>query len=246
MGNSRNMQQSTRGTGSYDEAWKKAMDEVDSVRLPGLRVQCPTCESSGTLVSKWISGTPIKPLFVVHSNGRSGFRACQLDRDETKAFRSQIRFSTWDTRKILKLGKPLVLFSGGKDSLCLLEYMLRLAESEGVEITAIHADTTAGFPEVEDYVQKTCENLDVPLITVRPPHDYFELAKRWGIPSFKSRWCCETLKVAPIRRYLRSIEEPVVVFDGIRGAESNIRATYVPVWYHPSFRCTSVERHLAI
>jgi 3'-phosphoadenosine 5'-phosphosulfate sulfotransferase (PAPS reductase)/FAD synthetase len=47
--------------------------------------------------------------------------------------------------------------------------------------------------------------------------------------------------VAPIRRFLAEIEGPKVVYDGIRAAESNIRATYTPVWYHPSFRCLSVS-----
>jgi len=133
------------------------------------------------------------------------------------------------------------LFSGGKDSLCILEYMRRLGDCAHKEITALHVDTTAGFPEVEEYVKKVCRHLGVKLVTVRPHRDYFELAKKWGIPGVRSRWCCETLKVAPIRRYLSEVEGPKVVFDGIRAVESNIRAMYIPVWYHPAFRCISVS-----
>jgi 3'-phosphoadenosine 5'-phosphosulfate sulfotransferase (PAPS reductase)/FAD synthetase len=44
-----------------------------------------------------------------------------------------------------------------------------------------------------------------------------------------------------MRRFLQGVEGPKVVFDGIRAAESRLRATYVPVWYHPSFRCISAS-----
>jgi 3'-phosphoadenosine 5'-phosphosulfate sulfotransferase (PAPS reductase)/FAD synthetase len=116
-----------------------------------------------------------------------------------------------------------------------------LAQRINKQITALHADTTAGFPEVESYVHDVCRQLNIPLETVRPPNDYFDLAKKWGIPGVKSRWCCKTLKVAPIRRYLAQVDGDVIVFDGIRAAESNIRATYLPIWYHPTFRCLSVS-----
>ena len=144
-------------------------------------------------------------------------------------------------RKFLRLGDPYVLFSGGKDSLCLLHYLKGIADECGVSITTIHADTTAGFPEVETYVRKVCRVLKVQLHTVRPHRDFFETAKRWGIPGPKSRWCCETLKVAPIRRFLQNIDGPKVIFDGIRAAESSARSKYTPVWYHPSFKCLSVS-----
>jgi len=192
-------------------------------------------------MSKWKRGTPIKPLYIVHTNGNGRFKACRLSREEAKAARTKVRITSRDVLKTLRMGRPFVLFSGGRDSVCTLEYMRRLARRAGVEITAVHADTTAGFPEVEVYVKKVCKSLGVRLVTVRPQHDFFEIAKRWGIPGVRSRWCCETLKVAPIRRYLARVEGPKVVYDGIRAAESPIRATYVPVWFHPAFRCFSVS-----
>jgi 3'-phosphoadenosine 5'-phosphosulfate sulfotransferase (PAPS reductase)/FAD synthetase len=114
--------------------------------------------------------------------------------------------------------------------------MRSLARKAGLRLTAIHADTTAGFPEVEEYVGSVCRKLGVDLVVVRPERDYFDLAKRWGIPGVRSRWCCETLKIAPIRRYLAQVEGPKVIYDGIRAAESNLRATYLPIWYHPAFK----------
>jgi 3'-phosphoadenosine 5'-phosphosulfate sulfotransferase (PAPS reductase)/FAD synthetase len=192
-------------------------------------------------MSKWVPKSPVKPLYVVHSNGNGYFKSCLLDVDESSAARAKVNVTARDTIKTLRLGKPFVLFSGGRDSLCTLEYMRRLGERAGVEITALHANTTAGLPEVEEYVRTTCANMKVPLVTVRPPKDFFGLAKKWGIPGVKSRWCCKTLKVAPMRRYLSEIDGPKVIYDGIRAAESAVRAKYVPMWFHPSFRCLSVS-----
>jgi 3'-phosphoadenosine 5'-phosphosulfate sulfotransferase (PAPS reductase)/FAD synthetase len=175
-------------------------------------------------------------LFVIHSDGNGYLDACALNKTDASCARAEIAFTWDDVRKTLCMGKLFVMFSGGKDSLCLLAYMKGLCEQTGKEFVALHADTTAGFPEVELYVEKVCKKLHVPLVTVRPPRGYFELAKRWGIPGVRSRWCCSTLKIAPMRRYLAGIDGPKVIFDGIRAAESNIRSTYIPLWYHPSFR----------
>lgn len=226
----------TQGPTAYDEAWSSAARRIASASLHGLRLECPACLGEGTLVSKWEPKTPTKPLYVVHTNGKGRLDACRLSDDEAVARRAAIRFRSDDVLKTLRLGKPFVMFSGGRDSTCLLAYMTGLAKRVGLRITALHADTTAGFPEVEGYVQAVCGTLDVPLVTVRPPRDYFETAKRWGIPGVRSRWCCETLKIAPMRRYLATVQGPKIVYDGIRAAESPLRAKYAPVWFHPAFR----------
>ena len=226
---------------SYELAWKAAANQIATRDIEGLKVRCPYCHRRGTLISKWVPKTPVKPLFIVHANGNGHFKACAVSDDNARAARAKVNVTSRDVLKTLRMGRSFVLFSGGKDSLCLLEYMRRLAARAGVEITALHADTTAGFPEVEDYVRDVCRKMGVRLVTVRPQHDYFEIAKRWGIPGVRSRWCCETLKVAPIRRFLQQVDGPKVVYDGIRAAESWLRATYVPVWFHPSFRCISVS-----
>jgi 3'-phosphoadenosine 5'-phosphosulfate sulfotransferase (PAPS reductase)/FAD synthetase len=225
----------------YAVAWETTAKVIVSKNFGGLRVSCPKCNKIGTLISKWIKGPPIKPLYVCHGEGNGYFKACDLDREQAIAARSKIAINREDVLKTLRMGRPIVLFSGGKDSLCLLHYLSRLGKRIRKEVTALHVDTTASFPEVEEYVRNVCSELGVPLITVRPLHDYFDLAKRWGIPGVKSRWCCETLKIAPIRRFFADLEGQKIVFDGIRSAESNIRATYIPIWYHPSFRCISVS-----
>jgi len=227
--------------GGFEAAWGEASKRLSVHALAGLQIRCPACRRRGTLTSKWEPGTPIKPLYVLHGNGNGHLKTCRVDREDARAARDSISITSNDVLKTLRLGRPFVLFSGGRDSLCTLEYIRKLGKRVGVEITALHADTTAGFPEVEEYVKDVCRKLAVPLVTLRPERDYFETAKKWGIPGVRSRWCCKTLKVAPIRRYLSQIDGPKVIFDGIRAAESPIRATYVPVWFHPAFRCFSVS-----
>ncbi len=230
-----------KSSSSFEAIWTEAARQLAARGLSGLSLRCPCCRKRGTLMSRWVPRAAIKPLYVVHWNGNGVVRACALSVEEAATARSRVRVGRPDVLKTLRMGKPYVLFSGGRDSVCTLEYVRKLAKRVGVEVTALHADTTAGFPEVEEYVRRVCKRLDVPLVTLRPQHDFFEIAKKWGIPGVRSRWCCKTLKVAPIRRYLATVEGPKVVYDGIRGAESAIRATYVPIWFHPAFRCFSVS-----
>jgi len=225
----------------YEVGWREAASEVARRDVRGLAVECPQCGSAGFAFTKWVKKRPVKPLYVVHSNGNGHFASCLLERDQAALVREQVGVTRPDVLKTLKIGRPFVLFSGGKDSLCLLAYLANLARRINVQVTALHANTTAGFPEVETFVERVCRKLRVPLVTVRPEHDYFEIAKRWGIPGVRARWCCETLKVAPMRRYLASVDGTKVIYDGIRAAESYLRATYNPVWYHPAFKCISVS-----
>ena len=238
---SRSKHRNNGNNAAYERGWQEAMKQVAARNLSGLSLRCPKCHRRGTLVSKWIPKASVKPLYVVHANGNGHFKQCLLDERDANSARTRVSMTYADVVKTMRLGEPFVLFSGGRDSVCALEYARRIAKTIGKDLTAIHADTTAGFPEVEEYVKRLCDRLDVRLVTVRPPRDYFELAKKWGIPGVRSRWCCSTLKISPIKKYLKTIDGPKVVFDGIRAAESPLRAKYVPVWFHPTFRCVSVS-----
>lgn len=142
---------------------------------------------------------------------------------------------------LLGSATPYILFSGGKDSLATLMYLNKLASKTSTSLVALHVDTTVGFPETLSYVKDVCSALDVELQIVRPDTDYFTLANQWGIPAFNSRWCCRELKIKPIAEFLKTVPGSKIVFDGIRAAESSLRATYMPIWFHPGFRCLSVS-----
>lgn len=132
---------------------------------------------------------------------------------------------------------PFVLFSGGKDSLTALALVAVACNSLGKEVTAVHADTTAGIPGNLDYVREACQSLSVKLITVRPEEDYFTLAQKKGLPRFGARWCCGELKVKPLAKYLKNKKADKIVFDGIRAAESRQRAAMERLSWHKRFNC---------
>lgn len=217
------------------------MDFLLNMNLKGLQVRCPRCNRMGIPTPKWTKGPKIKPLYVFHKDGQNKADACPLDKNHAEQVRQQVTLDEEDIKTLLRNANAHVLFSGGLDSLCTLDYLARIASSIGREITAIHVDTTAGFPEVTRYVEIACEELRINLQIVKPEIDYFTLAKEWGIPGINSRWCCRELKIRPIMDFLTKMSNPKIVFDGIRAAESPIRAKYLPVWFHPSFDCLSVS-----
>lgn len=232
----------SRVTGrKHIDGYDENMSTLFNMNLRSLMINCPHCRERGLITTKWVKGRNSKPLCVIHRNDSQGLTECRLEGKGYREIRRNIRLSRPDLRKILSKMKLFILFSGGLDSLCTLLYLLEITGNNGYRPTALHIDTTAGFPEVTQYVKRTCSKLGIPLEIVKPKRDYFELAKRWGIPSFNARWCCKELKVKPVKEFLSNVQGPKIIIDGIRAAESSQRRTYLPVWYHPTFQCISVS-----
>lgn len=221
--------------------WKPIEEAFREVTLSGLTVNCPRCKEKGIVITRWIRGTVQKPIYIMHIKFKKVRKICSLSQEESVNIRRAVRVFESDIKTLLKKRRPFVLFSGGKDSLATLLYLKELTQKVHTKVTAIHVDTTAGLPENMEYVKKVCEYLEVDLQIVRPEMDYFTLAKKWGIPNFQYRWCCRELKIKPIKKFLESVKEPKVIMDGIRAVESSIRRQYIPIWYHPGFKCLSVS-----
>ena len=221
--------------------WKLIEETFAGISLKGLKVICPQCKEMGLVITRWIKGPILKPIYILHIKWRKVRKICELSEEHSKNIRSKVSVFGSDIEKILTSRKSFILFSGGTDSLATLIYLRGIAKKVKSDLTAIYVDTTAGLPENAKYVKRVCKYLGINLKIVSPKVDYFTLAKKWGIPSFKYRWCCRELKIKPIKEYLNTIKEPKVVFDGIRAAESNARRQYIPIWYHPSFKCLSVS-----
>ncbi|MDI6787827.1 MAG: phosphoadenosine phosphosulfate reductase family protein [Planctomycetota bacterium] len=209
--------------------------------LNGIRITCPRCKHKGLVTTRWIKGPELKPVYILHAKSSKVKRVCGLDEKQTARIRTKVKVLEGDIKRLLRSRKGYILFSGGQDSLCTLYYLKNIAKKVKGDLTALFVDTTVGLPENIKYVKKVCKYLKVPLKIVRPKEDYFTMVKTMGIPSFKSRWCCRELKIKPISDYLSSVKEPKVVFDGIRAEESAIRKQYIPIWYHPGFKCLSVS-----
>lgn len=236
------MKKSANRVKDNNKQWWGPLEEAfTGVNLNGLKVNCPKCKEMGLVTTRWIKGPALKPIYILHIKWRKVRKVCELNEEQSNTIRSKVSILESDIKNLLGYRKSFILFSGGKDSLATLAYLKDIAKQVSSELTAIYIDTTAGLPASIKYVKKVCRYLGVTLKIVKPNVDYFTLAREWGIPSFSYRWCCRELKINPVKEYLNSIKEPKVVFDGIRAEESRVRRQYIPIWYHPSFKCLSIS-----
>ncbi len=226
---------------SRNQWWTSIEEAFAGINLKSLKVNCPNCKEKGLIATRWIKGPALKPIYILHIKWRKVRKVCELNQEQSNNIRGKVSIFESDIKRLLKSRKSFILFSGGKDSLATLVYLRDIAKQLNSNLTAIYVDTTAGLPENTKYVKKVCRYLEINLKVVRPKVDYFTLVREWGIPSFGYRWCCRELKIKPIKEYLDTIKEPKVVFDGIRAAESNARKQYIPIWYHPTFKCLSIS-----
>ena len=116
-------------------------------------------------------------------------------------------------------------FSGGKDSTALLLWL----REQGIEFTAVFCDTGWEHPLTYAYIEEINQRvLFGRLVTVKNERwtDGMRslVAKRGRVPSVRARFCTEELKVFPMRDYLRTLDDVVTVYQGIRAEESASRA----------------------
>lgn len=75
-------------------------------------------------------------------------------------------------------------YSGGKDS----DVILELAKMAGIKFRAIYKNTTIDPPYTIKHVKE--KGVEI----VRPKKSFFELIRKKGFPTRRSRFCCEQLK----------------------------------------------------
>lgn len=118
-----------------------------------------------------------------------------------------------------------ISFSGGKDSTAVRE----LARRAGFEDTYF-VDTGMEFPETLAFVQS------LPIKTILHGKDFWREVNRQGPPRKDDRWCCEHLKLAPVKKWLTGKGECITI-QGNRWYESFARAGLPPAVknpYHPA------------
>jgi len=122
-----------------------------------------------------------------------------------------------------------VAFSGGKDSIVLLDLVQKSLPHDTFKV--VFADTTMEVLDTYKAVETAKERYSsVDFYTAKSKFNAIDSWKVFGTPSRTLRWCCAVHKSAPSLLKLREIvgdRMSALAFDGIRADESVKRATYL-------------------
>jgi len=130
--------------------------------------------------------------------------------------------------------KVYVMFSGGRDSLVILDLAVRALGQGGFE--ALFIDTGISTPGLKEYVVEVCRDYNVKLNIVGPDYDFFDLVLRKGFPMIKYRWCKEYLKIKPLKKFVVKAKREygdIVLLTGVRRDESWVKARASKIYDHP-------------
>lgn len=128
--------------------------------------------------------------------------------------------------------KFVVAFSGGKDSLVLLDIVQRALSPD--QFVVIFGDTGMEFKATYKAVEKT--KAHYPNLNFKIAKSILDASESWkefGPPGRRLRWCCAIHKSVPTLLLLKKMFDGknvhAVVFDGVRKEESERRAKYKEV-----------------
>lgn len=134
-----------------------------------------------------------------------------------------------------KVGMFYVAYSGGKDSIVMLDVIQRALPHDSFVV--VFGDTTMELKVTYDALKRAKEHW--PTLEWYIAKTAFNAEESWdkiGFPARKLRWCCSVHKTAPSIAKLKEIYKEkypdtrrpfkVMVFDGVRAEESDARSTY--------------------
>lgn len=124
-----------------------------------------------------------------------------------------------------------VAFSGGKDSIVLLDLVKKALPKSSFIV--IFGDTKMEFPDTYktvDRIEEECRQEDIDFYRASSHLDPEKSWRMFGPPSRVLRWCCTVHKSAPqilkLREILKKNDYVGMDFVGVRAAESDRRSEY--------------------
>ena len=124
--------------------------------------------------------------------------------------------------------------SGGKDSAALSLFLTE----QGIEHHRVFMNTGWEHPETYEYLRGALTDKIGAITEISGDLDLVQLIRKKGMfPSRKIRFCTQELKVKPIIKYLKSLDDEPLNAVGIRAAESRARSG-LPEWeFQKGFDC---------
>ncbi|WP_242492648.1 phosphoadenosine phosphosulfate reductase domain-containing protein [Methanolobus psychrotolerans] len=119
-----------------------------------------------------------------------------------------------------------VSFSGGKDSLVVLD--LTLSALKNRKVQAFFLNTGIEFPETVEFAHNYCRDNNIELIEKKAESDFWDNVDVFGPPAKDFRWCCKICKLAPANAAIEECLEKAatcITVDGKRRYESFSRAS---------------------
>ena len=147
--------------------------------------------------------------------------------------------STHDPRELLDQYPFTVLFSGGKDSLAVLLWVLDNVEHERWDV--LYVEVTGNTSALcNQYVHEVIDELGLKhrfRHVRREDLDFFECVKKWGIPVIGfSRWCLSEFKMRLFEKYAKPIQ-----VTGVKRTDSHRRRNVKLVDYLEMSRSITVQ-----
>ncbi len=138
-------------------------------------------------------------------------------------------YDTYNTYKNKKVDIFYVAFSGGKDSIVLLDLVQRALPHDAFKV--VFADTTMELNDTIEAVEKSKKYWnDLDWHIAKSHMDSMETWDKIGPPAERMRWCCSVHKTAPqvlkIKEIIGRNSFKTLVFVGVRAEESETRSTY--------------------
>lgn len=139
-------------------------------------------------------------------------------------------YDVWKRNKV-RLDVFHVAFSGGKDSIVLLDLVKKALPKD--EFVVVFGDTQMEFPDTYDVVDKVeeyCKEEGIRFYRAKSHMNVFDSWKQFAPPSRVLRWCCSVHKSTPqvikLRNVLDKTDYSGLAFVGIRASESIRRSEY--------------------